>query len=91
VTGNDLTLPQVTESDPKVTSLDRKSPGSGCGRPKTRVYCAFHYLQGCGSHEEAVTWQEITSHDRKWRHVTSGDRKWPGSDVIWPEVAWKWL
>jgi len=31
------------------------------------------------------------SRDRKWRHVTSGDHKWPGSDVILPEVTWKWL
>jgi len=31
------------------------------------------------------------SRDGKCRHVTSGDLKWPGSDVIWPEVTWKWL
>ena len=55
VTGNDVTLLQVTESDPEVTSFDRKSPGSGCRRPKTRIYCAFHFLQGCVSQEEAVT------------------------------------
>jgi len=64
-------------SDPEVTSFDRKSPGSGCSRPKTRVYCTFHFLQGCSSQEEAVTWQEMTSRDlrlpevtRKWRHLT---------------------
>jgi len=39
----------VTESDPEVTSLDWKSPRSGCRRPKTRVYCTFHFLQGCSS------------------------------------------
>jgi len=31
------------------------------------------------------------SQGRKWRRETSGDQKWPGSDVIWPEVTWKWL
>jgi len=138
VTGNEVPWPQVIESDPEDTSFDRKSPGSGCGRPKTDVYYTFHFLQGCSLQEEAVTWQEMTSRelrwpevtckwrhlvgshlevavegwkvvytvdfasykavalrrrqsrDRKWRHVTSGDRKWPGSDVIWPEVSWKW-
>jgi len=27
----------------------------------------------------------------KWWHVASGDRNWEGSDIIWPEVTWKWL
>jgi len=80
VTGNDVIWPQMTGSDSEVTSFDRKSPGSE--RPKTCVYCAFDYLQGCSSQEEAVT-------DRIWRHVTSGDRKWFGNDVIWAEVTWK--
>jgi len=139
VTENDVAWPQVTGSDPEVTSFDWKSPRSGCRRPKTRIYCTFHFLQGSSSQEEAVTWQEMTSRDlrwpevtrklrhltrshlevasegqevaytvhftsykavarrrwqsrdRKWRHVTSGDRKWPRSDVICPEVTWKWL
>jgi len=26
----------------------------------------------------------------KRRYVTSGEEKWPVSDVIWPEVTWKW-
>jgi len=37
----------------------------------------FHFLQGCSSQEEAVTWQEMKSRDlmwpevtRKWRHLT---------------------
>jgi len=129
----------VTGSDPEVTSFDWKSPGSGCRRPKACVYCTFHFLQGCSSQGEAVTWQQMAlrdlrwpevtrkwchlpgshlevavesrkvaytvhftsykavvrrrrqSPDRKWRDVTSGDQKWPGSDVIWPEVTWKWL
>jgi len=84
VTGNDVTRPQVTVSDPEVTSFDRKSPGSGYRRPKTCVYCAFDFLQGCSSQEEAVTWQDMTSRDLC-------DRKWFGSDVIWAEVTWKWL
>jgi len=69
---------------PLVTLFDRKSPGSGCRRTKTRVYCTFHFLQGCTSQQEAVTCQEMTS-------VTSGDRNSPESDVIWLEVNWKWL
>jgi len=77
VTGNDVTWPQVTGSDPEVTSFDRKSPGTGCRRSKTRVYLEFHFLQGCSSQGQAVTWQEIASRDfgwpevtRKWRHLT---------------------
>jgi len=76
VTGNDVTKPQVNGSDPEVTSLDRKSPGSGCRRPKICVYCAFDFLQTCSS-QEAVTRQDMTSHDlrcpeeiRKWRHLS---------------------
>jgi len=139
VTGNDVTWPQVTGSYPEVTSFDRKSPGSGCRRPKTPVYSTFDFLQRCSSRQEAITWQKMTScdlrwlevtqnwcnlignllevavegqklpynvhftshkavsrirrqsRDRKYRHVTSLDRKWPVSDVIWPEVTWKWL
>jgi len=134
-----LTWAQVTGSIPEVTSFDRKSYGSDSRMPKTGIYCAFDFLQGCSSQEEVVTWQEMTSRDvrwpevtlkwrrlteshlevagenrklayivrltsykavahrrrysrdRKWRHVTSGDRKWPWSDVVWPEVTWKWL
>jgi len=84
VTGNDVTWPQVTGSALEVTSFDRKSPGTGCRRPKTAVYCTFHLLQVCSSQKEPVS-------RSKWRHVTSGDRKWPGSDVIWPVVTLKWL
>jgi len=50
VTGSDVTWAQVTGSDPEVTSFDRKSPGSGCRRPKNVVHCAFHFLQGYSSH-----------------------------------------
>jgi len=66
----------VTSGDrkwPEVTSFDRKSPGSGCRRPKTGVYWAFDFLQGCGSQEEAVTWQEMTSRELRWPELT---RKW---------------
>jgi len=55
VTGNDVTLPQVTRSDPEVTSFDRKSPGSGFRRLKTGGFCAFDFLQGFSSQEEAIT------------------------------------
>jgi len=75
---------QVTGRDPEVTSFDRKSPGSGCRRQKTCVYCTFHFLQRCSSQKEAVTWPEITSHDHRWPEVT---RK----SLIWAEVTWKWL
>jgi len=73
VTGNDITWPLVTGSDPEVTSFDRKSPGSGCVKPKTGVYCMFHFLQGCSSQEEAVSWQVMMSRDLRWPEVT---RKW---------------
>jgi len=59
-----------------------KSPGSGCRKPKTRTDCTFHFLQGCSSQEEAVTWQEMTSRDlrcpevtRKWRHLTGSHQE----------------
>ena len=54
--GNDVTRPEVSGSDPEVTSLDRKSPGSGCGRPISQVLAMFELTQGCNSQEEAVTW-----------------------------------
>jgi len=60
--------------------IDRKSPGSGCRRPKTGVYCTFHFLQGCSS-QEAVTWREMTLRDLRWRKwlVKSFEQKSPGS------------
>ena len=63
MTGNDVTSPDVTGSDPEVTSFDWKSPGSGCRRPKTRVLSRFELLQGCNSQEVAVTRQEMTTRD----------------------------
>ena len=55
MTGNDVTWPEVTGSDPEVASLDRKSPGSGCKRPISQVLGTFELLQGCNSQEMAVT------------------------------------
>jgi len=81
VTGNNVTWPQVTESDPEKTSFDRNSPGSGCGRPKTGVYCTFHFLHGCSSQEEAVTWLEMTSRDLRWPKVTWKWRQLSGSHL----------
>jgi len=49
----------VTSGDRKWPGSDvicRKSPGSGCRRPKTHVYCAFDFLQSWSSQQEAVTW-----------------------------------
>jgi len=77
----------VTSGDrrwPEVTLFDRKSPGSGSRRPKTRVYCTFHFLQGFSSQEEAVTWQEVTSRDLRWPEVTQKWRHLSGSHL---EVA----
>jgi len=78
-----LTWPHVTGSDPEVTSFDRKSPRSGCRRPKTRLLGAFILLQDCNSQEVAVTWPgnyitwpHVTASDLE---VTSFDRKSPGS------------
>jgi len=73
-----------TGSDPEVTSFDQKSPGGGCRRPKTCVYCTFHFLQ-------SLARRRRRSRYRKWHHVISGDPKWPRSDVICPEVSGKWL
>jgi len=81
VTGNDVTWPQVTGSDSEVTSLDRKSPGNGCRRLKTGVYCTFLFLQGCSSQEEAVTWQEMTSRDLRWTEVTGKWRDLSGTHL----------
>jgi len=60
----------MTRSNPEVTSFHRNLPGSGCRMPKIRVYCAFHYLQGCNTHQEAVMWHEMTSRDLMWPEVT---------------------
>ena len=70
VTENDLTGPEVTGSDPEVTSFDRKSPGSGCRRPISQLLGTFKLLQGSNSQEVAVKWQEMTSQDRKLPEVT---------------------
>ena len=55
MTGNDVTLPHVTGSDPEVMSLSQKSPGSGSRRPISQVLGTFELLQGCNSQEVAVT------------------------------------
>jgi len=84
VTGNDVTWPQVTGSDLGSDVFDRKSPGSGCRRTKAGVYCAFDFLQGCYSQEEAVTWQKTTSRDLRWPEVTQKWRHLTGTHL---EVA----
>jgi len=98
MTSRDLRWPEVTQKwrhltgshlevaveGRKLASFDRKSPGSGCRRPKTGVYCVFDFILFCSTQEEAVTWQEMTSCD-------SGELNWSGSDVIRSEVTWKWL
>jgi len=65
--------------DPEVTSFHWESPGSGCRRPKTPVFCTFDFLQSCSSREEAITWQEMTSCDLRWLEVTRNWRNLTGS------------
>ena len=55
MTGNDVMGPHVTGSDPEGTSLDWKSPESGCRRPISQVLCTFELLKICNSQEVAVT------------------------------------
>jgi len=73
VTGNYVTWPQVTGSDPEVTSFEQKSPG--CGRRGQKLRYTVHFTS-----YKAVTHRRGKSHPRKWRHVTSGDWTWPRSD-----------
>ena len=65
MTGNDVTRPEVTGSDPEMTPFDRKSPGSGGRRLISQVLAKFELLQGCNLQEVAVTGMEMTSRDRK--------------------------
>ena len=55
MTGNEVTWPKFTGSDPEVTSFDWKSPGSGCRRPISQSLGTFELLQGCNSQEVEVT------------------------------------
>ena len=77
MTENDITWPDVTESDTEATAFTLKLLGIGCRWPKIRNLCTFELLQGYNSQEVAVTWQEKTSHEltslevtRMWRHLT---------------------
>jgi len=69
-------------SYPEVTSFNRKSPRRRFRRPKTRICCTFHFLQGCSSQYEAVTWQKMASREfripevtGKWHHLTGSHLK----------------
>ena len=73
----------MTGSDSEVTSFDRKSPGSRCQRPKTRIFHAFDFLQVCSLQEEAVTRQEMMSHDL----VTESSTEVTSFDASHLEVA----
>ena len=68
MTGNDVTWPEVTRSDPEVISFYRKSPGSGGRRPICEVLGTFELLQGCNSQKVPLTGQEMT-------HKSRSDRK----------------
>ena len=70
-------------SESEVTSFDRKSPGSGCRRPKTRVIHVFDFLQVCSLQEEAVTRQEMMSQDL----VTESSTEVTSFDASHLEVA----
>jgi len=63
-----------------VRLFDRKSPGSGCRRPKTRGHSTFYFLQG-RSLQETVTWQEMMAHDLWWQKVTRNWRHLAGSHL----------
>ena len=58
MTGKDVP-DHATESYPKVTSVDRKSVGSGCRRPISQVLVTFELLQGCNSQEVAEGLLEV--------------------------------
>ena len=79
-TGN-VTWPQVTGSDPKVMSIERKLPGSGGRRPKTRVLCAFHFLQSFIPQEETFMSQEMTLRNLRWPEVALKWRHLTGSHL----------
>ena len=70
MTGNDVTRPHVTGTDPEVTSFHRKSPGSGCRKPISQVLGILELLRRFNLQEVAVTWQEMTSGDRTWPPVS---------------------
>ena len=55
MTGNDLTSPYVTRSEPEVISFDWKSPGSSFRSPESQVLHTVELLQGCNSQEVGVT------------------------------------
>jgi len=79
----------VTSGDrkwPKSDVIWRKSPQSGCRRPKTRACCTFRFIKGllqrCSSRQEAITWQaDVTWFQVTGIHpeVTSFHRKSSGS------------
>ena len=45
MTGNEVTWPKFTGSDPEVTSVDWKSPGSGCRRPISQVLGSLSFYR----------------------------------------------
>ena len=53
--GNDVTCPEVSRSDPEMTSFDGKSTGSGGRRPISQILGTFELLRGCNLQEVAVT------------------------------------
>ena len=69
MTGNDVTLPHVTISDPEVTSFHRKSPVSGCRTPISQVLGTSELPQGCNSQ----VLSHVTGNDVIRPHVTGGD------------------
>jgi len=69
----------------EVPSFERKSNWSGCRRPKTAVFAAFDFLQGCSLQEEVMMSQEMTSRGRARK--LSFDRKLPGSGLEYWKLA----
>jgi len=79
----------VTGNDPEVMSFDQKPSGRGCRRQKTHVYCTFHFLQGCSSQQDEVTWEEIMSHYLTWPKVNQKWRHFTGSHLEYAVEGWK--
>jgi len=69
MTGNDVAWPGTIGSDLEVT-FHRKSPGSGCRRPRTGIFGYVWAPTGCNSQVVAVTWQEMMSRHLEWTEVT---------------------
>ena len=67
MTGNDVTWPEVTGSDPEVMSFDRNSPGSGCTRPISQVLGTFQLLQGVTGSDWKSAGSDVIRMEVTWK------------------------